>query len=476
MKLAKASIPYRALKDIGTLLAIVVFSGNLSFQTLNPAFIFLASSVFLAVVAVSLLWEYVVWRRYDYFFEEDSLRITHGVFRRNEREIPYRRIQNVKINRNIVHRVLEIGKVDFETAGGAETEASLKYVSESEARDIQEKIRNIKRSDEDEVEEKKEREKAFELSEHDLIAYSLLSLNAGALGAIFVGFSLVAGLLGGFFDSVSLGPAVVISVLFVVVLGGSWLVNAAWNYLQYYDFKLWMEDDTLEYERGLLNRSEGSIPLEKVQGLSIKENFLMRPFNFASLSIETAGGPSNQDDQSVNTDKVAIPLAKRPEVIGFGQKLEAFQSFDLESIPERARMRYMARYSLAVLLLTGVGFAVDSLFFSFSYWALLLLLPAAALGAQLKWGNKAFQMQEDYFIAVNGFWSRRTSVTPYYRIQNLIQTEGLFQRRWSLSTLELDTAGSSIFDDSKAVDLDVGRAEEVRVQVFERFKNSLMRG
>lgn len=469
MKLAKASIFYRALRDIGTLVAVVAFSGNLSFQTWDFRFVILASLVFAAVVSVSLIWEYIVWRRYDYFFEDDSLRITHGVFRRDEREIPYRRIQNVAINKNIVQRVLGLAKTDFETAGGNGTEASLKYVTDDEAKMIQSRVRKFKNGKENEKEDK-ERERLFELSGSDLLAYSFLSVNVKSVGLGFAGIGIVASIAGGLVESFSIAPLIIIGFLGLLFTAGIWIFNAASNYIQYYDFKLYQEEDTLEYERGLLNRSEGSIPLEKVQGISVEENFLKRQLNYATLKIETAGLSSEQE---VKSNEVAIPLAKKSEVIDFARKLEAFDNLDISGIPSRARKRYAARYTVLVSGLVFSGLLVDLYLISFNYWILVALLPFTLIGAHLKWVNKGYEMQEDYFISVNGFWSRRTSVTPYYRVQNLIQTETVFQRRWNLSTLTLDTAGNLIRSDSRAVDLDVKKASKIREEVFEKFKASL---
>lgn len=470
MKLSIVSVPYRALKDIGTLLAVVVFSGNISFQTFDFRFVFLASLVFGAVVSVSLLWEYIVWRRYDYFFEDESLRITHGVFRRDEREIPYRRIQNVDIKKNIVQRVLGIAKVDFETAGGSTTEASLKYVEEEEAKDIQEKVRKFKnRGKEEEEVEESEREKLFELSSSDLLAYSFLSVNTKSMILAFTAFGIFGSIGAGTGES-SFAPAVVLVLLGLFSVAGLWIFNAASNFIQYYNFKLWRERDTLEYERGLLNRSEGSIPVEKVQGISIEENFLKRQLDYATMKLETAG---LSDEQQLKSNMVAVPLAKYGTVTSFAKDLENFQSFDISSIPSRARRRYVGRYSIGIGLLLLAGYAVDSFLTEFSYLFLLALLPIAVVAAHLKWANKGFEAQEDYFISMNGFWSRRTSVTPYYRVQNLIQTDTILQRRWDLSTLTVDTAGNLVTGDSRAVDLDVEETVELRNEVFEKFKKAL---
>ena len=471
MKLSKVSVPYRALKDIGTLLAVVVFSGNLSFQTLDFRFVFFASLIFGGVVSVSLVWEYIVWRRYDYFFEDESLRITHGVFRRDEREIPYGRIQNVDIKKNIVQRILGIAKVGFETAGGSSTEASLKFVEKEEAREIQEKVRRFKNrgKDEDEKTGDRERENLFELSSSDLLAYSFLSVNTKSMVLAFTVFG-IFGSIGAGLGKSSFSPVVVLVFLGLFSVAGLWIFNAASNFIQYYDFKLWRERDTLEYERGLLNRSEGSIPVEKVQGISIEENFLKRQLDYATLKIETAG---LSDEQELKSNMVAVPLAKYGTVKTFAQELENFQAFDLSSIPSRARRRYLGRYSIGLGLLLIGGIGVNSFINQFNYIVLLSLVPVAAVAAHLKWANRGFEAQEDYFISMNGFWNRKTSVTPYYRVQNLIQTETILQRRWNLSTLTVDTAGNLVTSDSRAVDLDVKENFELRDEVFEKFKKAL---
>jgi len=468
LKLSRISVPYRALKHNGTLLALVFLSGNISLEASNFRLLFFASLGFTAVVLISLLWEYLVWRRYDYFFEDDSLRITQGVFRRDEREIPYRRIQNVDIEKNIFQRVFGIARVDFETAGGSSTEASFRFVEGEEARNIQERVRKFKRG-EDREDGGKDREKLLELSSSDLLAYSFLSVNTQALIIAFTVFGIFGGMGTGLVES-SLAPVVVLTFLGLTSVIGLWTFNAFSNFVKYYDFRLWRERDTLEYERGLLNRSEGSIPVEKVQGVSIEENFLKRQLGYATMKVETAG---LSDGQQLKSNMVAVPLAKYSSVLDFAQDLEQFNSPDMNSISSRARRRYFGQYSIILGLVLLLGIGADTYVRPFNYLFIFAFVPLAVIGAHLKWVNRGFEAQEDYFISMNGFWTRRTSITPYYRVQNLIQTETVLQRRWNLSTLTVDTAGSLIMSDSRAVDVDVKKAVKLREEVFERFKKAL---
>jgi putative membrane protein len=104
---------------------------------------------------------------------------------------------------------------------------------------------------------------------------------------------------------------------------------------------------------------------------------------------------------------------------------------------------------------------------------LLVSVPVSALAAYLKYANKGFYEGKEFFYTQNGFWNRKTSVVPYYRIQTLIEQETVFQRRLGLSTLVLDTAGASVFGSNpKVCDLDREVADDLFDRVFESFRNS----
>src|SRR5688572_16239404 len=58
-------------------------------------------------------------------YDEHELVIRSGLIFRNERHIPYSRIQNVDAIQNLVHRLIGVVEVRLETGGGKEEEARL---------------------------------------------------------------------------------------------------------------------------------------------------------------------------------------------------------------------------------------------------------------------------------------------------------------------------------------------------------------
>ncbi|MDS0221591.1 PH domain-containing protein [Haloarcula sp. S1AR25-5A] len=248
------------------------------------------------------------------------------------------------------------------------------------------------------------------------------------------------------------------------------VVSMALTVIEYHGFRLTRADGDLRYERGLLRRYSGNIPLEKVQSVTIRENVLMRRFGYATLAVETAGysGGSQQSTQGV-----AVPLAPREEVYALARDIEPFGDLDFERSPKRARRRYLARFSLAAAGLTAVAYAVDSLVLGTGYWwfALLLFLPVAP-AAHLRWRHRGFDMDESVLAARSGFWRRTTRIVPYYRLQTVFVTRSPFQRRRDLATVGADTASSSslLGGIARVYDIDEGTATELRDSLRERLR------
>ena len=60
---------------------------------------------------------------FRYRFDAGELVITSGLIFRNERHVPYGRIQNIDAVQNLLHRLLRVVEVRVETGGGDEPEA-----------------------------------------------------------------------------------------------------------------------------------------------------------------------------------------------------------------------------------------------------------------------------------------------------------------------------------------------------------------
>lgn len=434
-----------------------------------------AAALLGAVVLAVLAYQVVYVRRYEYELTTDTFDLRSGVVSRRTREIPYRRVQNVDVSRNVLQRALGIAELRIETAGGGETEAQLRYVSNDEADRIQREIGRLKRADADEKpdSEPAPTDELFAITARELLLLGVVRVDLRLLSFATVLLPVVIPSVSDTFPLLDLYRAA------PVVLGGlvaiALAVSSAAAVANYYGFELHRGANELRYRRGLLQEYSGTIPLDKVQSVSITENVLARRLGYASLEVETAGyAPGGSGDGSQS----AVPLARRERVFDLAQSVEQFGDISFQRPPSRARTRYAARYSLVVGFLTAVSVGVvrfTALSPPVPTLSPLVLLLAVPVAAHLKWTNLGYALAQDHFVAREGFWTRTTRVVPYYRVQTLVESSTVFQRRRNLATLVVDTAGSQGFgaNDARALDIDAERATELRHDLESRFQTAL---
>ncbi|WP_459194132.1 PH domain-containing protein [Halosimplex sp. J119] len=488
------TVPYQiAQQGISIAIALIVFGVPGLSALFGSGQSLLAIGAALAVVlGAAAIVGYLVasYRRFEYELTADTFDIRSGVFSRRKREIPLRRIQNVDITQNVVQRVLGVAEVGLETAGGGQTEAQLRYVGADEAERLQSEISRLSRAvdaaDGETADTEAERfETIFEMSQRELAVLALVSVDLRIASFLFFGASIFAPSAASAFEPENiweyglglesilgaiLGPVAALAGIFVLALL-SGVLNAA----RYYGFRLDRGDEELRYERGLLQKFRGTIPLSKVQTLTVRENVIARKLGYAALTIETAGyTPTGESDGSQS----AIPVAERDRVVGLARSLEAFDASGFERPPKRARLRYVFRYAIALGVIVGLLY-LGSLATGYRlFWYVpLLLAPLVPVAAHLKWANRGYALGEEHVVTRDGFWVRKQKVVPYHRVQTVFTTQTIFQRRRDLATVTVDTAGSQsiIGDDASAIDIDVGTADEIRERVPDELYGALAR-
>ena len=474
MNLDYRSVPYRIFENASRLIGILVLSVIFSTGDQSAAFDPVALGIFLLVGLGAVgLWEMAYVKRYEYRITRDTFDIYSGVFSRREREIPFERIQNVDIAQNVFQRALGIAEVRLETAGGGETEARLRYVSRLEATRLQELISDRKRGESDRDSDVPD-DVLFELDRNELAVLGLTSANFNLLGLILVLFVVVGTPVAAEQVSPRLSVLLILGPMFAVAaLVVLWILSGIQAVLRYYGFRLVRHEEELRYQRGLLQKYNGTIPLSKVQTLMIRENLLARTVGYGNLAIETAGYAPGQGSDSVES---AVPIAKRARLFALARTIEDVGEITFERPPKRARLRYVGRYTIVVGVFVAILWAIHTFTGNLPDWYLgavvWVLVPPAA---HLRWTHLGYYYDDEYVVTRSGFWTRRTTIVPYYRVQTVADSQTVFQRRRRLGTLTVDTASSGGFwgGTAVAIDIDVEDARALRERVHDNFQWSL---
>lgn len=513
MKLAPLSVPYRALQKAGRLAITLVFLGSVGTEVGFGGPLLIAGIG--GAIALALAYEFGYYQRYRYTFTDDTFDIESGVLNRREREIPYGRVQNVDISRNVIQRLLSLSAINIETAGGGSTEAAIRYVTADAATTIQDEIRRRKRGDDQrrrtgpqsvddttgntadtdseatdnaatrEFDEPEE-ELLFEISPSELALAGILSFDPRVPGLLFAVFTGSIPFISPVVPepaavaTTGLDPTVVLFVMGVVLLVGlvvlSWVVGAISAVVNYWGFRLTRSETELRYERGLLQRYSGTIPFEKIQTLTISDNPLKRRAGYATLAVETAGYAPGQANE--RGSEAAVPIAGRDRIRRLATEIDGCETGAFNRPPKRIRRRYLARYLLALTSLTALlyaGSVVVEAATGIPWYLPLAGVIAAPIAAHYKWLHRGYRLEADHFVTRNGVWNRGIKRVAYHRLQTVIDSRTLFQRRWRVATVIADTAGSLslLGNDAAAVDIEVDDAVTLRSELRDRLQASL---
>ena len=503
-RLSPLSVPYRVLQRGGGFAIAIAFvaRGGIDIPGVGPAGPIVLFAIAGAAALALIGYETAYVRRFTYDLGGDTLDIESGVVSRRSREIPLRRIQNVDISRNVVQRLLGIAVVSFETAGGGETEARLRFVSFEEAKRLQSALGRLKRAaEEDDAAGDEDADgpdpatpgagdrptrrrpdvppvtELFALDRTELALVGALSIDFRVPGVLFLIVSTVGSTVVPTYLRATSGVALVLAgaAVLVGVALLSWVVGAAAAVAQYYDFRLVRSGDELQYERGLLQRYDGSIPFDKIQTLTVADNPLKRYFDYATLYIETAGYAPGSGGSSRGSE-AAVPLAERHRVLDLIEELEPVGEVTFRRPPKRARRRYLVRYLLVVGVLTGIAYSADLLVpLPVPPWSPAVLAPLAIWFAHATWRHRGFWLGDHHVVTRNGVLRRRTKIVPYYRIQTVIDSRTVFQRRLGLATVTVDTAGSLSLggQDAAAVDVTGATADDLRAELEARLDRAV---
>lgn len=429
---------------IGPWVLLALFSGGSHLELLSILLVFPA--------LVRALLRYGVFR---YRLGSDEIVIRDGILTRNERHIPYARVQNVDLVRNPFHRLFGVALVRLETAGGQRPEAVLRVLSMEAVQQMQ---RRVSAGAEVREVDQEETEPLLDLSDVELVKLGLISNRGMLVLAALAGLFWQA---GGFDQRLEQFSPEIFGQLSTTVEGLSfwWFVpgllallillrlfSVVWYLFQLRGFQLWLEQRELRAEYGLLNQIAATVPLRRIQLISCHESPLHRFFGRVSVRLETAGGVGDEGDHNDSGSRSeapwlapVLPTSRLPELLQAVQSEIDLRSLEWRSLAPRAQVRLTRKGVLAAI---AVGLALVP---TLGVWSLLvpvLGVPWAFLHAKLYVRYTGYALSDWGVAFRSGWWNRRMSLVRFAKCQNVQTSSSPFDRRHDMASLRADTAGA----------------------------------
>jgi putative membrane protein len=426
--------PRRRLHPLSPLLhgakSIVVIVAALSWQTLSQLGL---ERFALAVVVLALgvvVFSLVGWLNTGYHVVGRELRIQDGLLWRRNRAIPLERLQAVELRRPLLAQLTGLAELRLEVVGGNKAEAPLAYLTVRDAAALRQRLLALAgRTSEVSAPAPTDPAAAppaapalerplFRVNNRDLVISQLLTPQAFFL-PLGIAFVVMQFVLEGSWTFVGIAST-------ITAMAGV-LLQPVRRILQDWDFRLARDPaGRLAVRYGLLETRSQTVPLHRVQSVSVTWPLLWRAKHWLHMRLDVAGFASPESRDGKRSDRL-LPVGE----LATGRALmwDVLPGVDLMSLPTfppPERARWLHPFALRYL---GAGLTAD------------------------------------VFVTRWGLLTRELSVVPYARLQSVRVVQGPIQRLLRLATVYADTAGGRA---GVARDRDVADAWELADQLATR--------
>jgi putative membrane protein len=407
---------------------------------------------------------------FRYRYDEHELVLRSGVFMRNERHIPYTRIQNLDAIQNVLHRMFGVVTVRLDTGAGKEPEGTFSVLPLAALEEMRRRV-FVGRAATMEGQAdatapavtEPGRVTLLTIPPRRLLVAGLIENRGMVLIAAALGVVYELGLMDGLFDRLfgdrtagrgairRLAAAIfgrgtipwtqvaIIGAIFIGALAAIRVLSMVWALVRLYGFTLTRAGEDLRAEYGLLTRVVATIPMRRIQTVTIFEGPWHQIGRLAAVRVRTASG---QHESSGSEREWIAPILPREATRALLQTLLPEVAVD-DVVWQPVHPRGVVRATRLAVFFAVVAAALFVRLLG--WWDLLLmavLIAWAAIAARQHVRRLSWAIAGDAVIVRGGWIWRHTSVARFTRIQGVRLAESPFDRRHRMASIHVDTAGA----------------------------------
>lgn len=450
----------------------------------NPALI---PIIIAAVLALSLFFRWLGWRRFRYHVGADDIRVEKGLLNRTARSIPYDRIQDVSIEQKPLARMMGLSEVKFETGGGDGDDATLRFVTLEEANRLRALIRARKAGlseaeDAAPMVETEDAETIFAMDGKRVFILGLYSFSLiifAVLGGLAQQFDFLlpfdfwdlkrwAGLAQESGVSVNTINGVGIAGQLILAFGAftslifiGFATGVVRTYLREHGFRLTQTSKGFRRQRGLLTLTDVVMPTHRVQAAVVQTGPIRKRRGWHSLKFVSLAQDSKEE-----SNYVAAPLATLDEVWRIAQVAGIHPPDGDERLRTGAALHWIIQLLLLVppLLIAMAALVIFADTAFAPTLLLLLLLVFATFMFWCDWRRYRFGIDDQQLYLRRGWWQQRLTIAPQLKVQSIEIAQGPLTRRLGLASLKFGIAGGTL----EMIALPLSTAQAIRSAVMEK--------
>ena len=425
--------------------------------------------LFIGVILLTAFWHFQVYR---FRFSDNNVEIRSGIFNKKQLNLPFARIQNVKLEQPIYYRLTGFACLQLDTAGSAKQEAKLVALPLALAEQLKTQILSHKAEQSLNLEQTGDNiancSDSQQSNERLLNQRSLSDLVIHGISSNRIW--IILGGLAPFYDKIAKQVhqmltdfGINLKELFNLETHAIWqiglyalsltmlllLVMLSFSILgaivSYYGYRLSTNGNRYIRRSGLFTLHEVSMPLTRLQIVIQKQDWLDMVLKRMDLKLEQSNAQLTAADTSAGSSKIIVPsiTAKQSKEL-IDDLYPDNQLFNIEFTP--ISRFYLVRY---------IGYLLVPLFAlaeSFALYHNNIQLAAALLGVlcllsimfYLRWRCWGIAFDEHYIYIRRGVIGVDYYCFPAFKVQQTQFKQSVMMKKRQLATVKLILASGSI--------------------------------
>lgn len=429
----------------------------------NPVYFVIGVS---AVLGLILLGSLIKYWFYFYKFTNDRVEIKQGVLKKSLLDLPFEKIQSVKIVQPFYYRFNNFSFIELDTAGSASQEAKIVALPLTLAESFKQKILQINDNSHAESDD-------FENTKHEVTSNKEILLNKRSLWDlvihgisnnrvwIFLGFlapfyNTITDNIGRVLDSIgfdifsyldyqsqSIG-LFMLHVLSLVMLIMLVIVSFSviGSIFVFYNYTLTRLGERYIRRSGLFTKQEVSMRLSRIQ-IAVQQqdwlDVLLRRVNLRFEQNTSKSVESGQAGNINNASKLIVPSVTPSEsatLIKDSFAISAFSELNFSRISKRfiVRVFFVRLLPIFALVYTLVGTNENATVVTwFSLGAITIIVFLLVV---LRWRRWGYYLTDDFIYIRKGLLGVNYYVFPVGKLQQARVSQSIFMRRSRLADLQ----------------------------------------
>lgn len=428
------------------------------FESLNKVMVFGGIA---AVIVIITIISYLQYHFFTFHIDEETNEfiIQKGVLNRTKIAIQLHKIQQVNINQSLIQRLVGVHKLEIDTAGSDKKEASISAISHELATILKERLINYSAIENHIFQENETEETPTSLLKISLISLIKIGFTSNyikSFALLFVFFTTIMENLrqlpdndvisedrvANYFDKFSLYSSIGLGIAIVIAL--VLIVNLVRTIIKYFDFTIQKNKQSILLSYGLLATKNTLLNPNKVQKVTITQNFFQKKFDITTIGVHQA---SSDAEKVKEKDKIEVPGCTQ---------LESNEILKLlfDKLPQKGALflpdwRKLAVNLFFLLLLPIVISLLVKLytdFFTWNEWFIYSTIFTVFSGVLIWFSYKNYKLfvSNDFIIKQNGAWDIDNAIIEPFKIQAIETQQFFWQKSTNIGSVTLSTAGGNI--------------------------------